>query len=425
VYNLTNSTPSTRYFHTDHLGSVDTITNETGAVAQRLSYDAFGKRRNANGTDAASITAQTTRGFTRHEHDDEVGLVNMNAREYDPLLGRFATPDTLVQFTHHSQSYNRYGYVHNNPLSFTDPTGRGLGKWLKKTVKKYGRTIVAAVAAYYSFNYVSNWMQAGVSTTGASTSFTSAGTFIGTDTAGGFFATSLTTAGGAVAGGSFGAVYGGISSGNLSGAIQGARGGAISGGLFTGANLLSSDWNAFGLMAARSTAAGLTADIRGGSFSDAFRMSFGIEGLSWAALTMREAMWQQSCQGGSNDNCTGQSTGFRGIGGKLGGARCIEGGMCPSSLLGGVQREQGSFFGTDYLPGSFRDRLVEAFAGPHDFLNSFMYNSSGNLNSTYAGGIGGLFGEAASWLNVAPASVFVTGSVLQPLIPFAYAIEQR
>jgi RHS repeat-associated protein len=211
-----------RYFHTDHLGSVDTITNETGAVVQRLSYDAFGKRRNANGTDAATITAQTTRGFTRHEHDDEVGLVNMNAREYDPLLGRFATPDTIVQFAHHSQSYNRYSYVHNNPLSFTDPTGRGLGKWLKKTVKKYGKTIVAAVAAYYGYTGISDWLTAGTGTAGftaQSKLMLDANTILVENT--------LNWAGSAVAGGAAGGVFGGISDGTLRGAAQGTAYGGI------------------------------------------------------------------------------------------------------------------------------------------------------------------------------------------------------
>ena len=128
-----------RYFHTDHLGSVDTITNETGGVVQRLSYDAWGKRRNTNGTDATSITAQTTRGFTRHEHDDEVGLVNMNAREFDPLLGRFITPDTIIQCPYSSQGMNRYTYVNNNPLSFTDPSGHSLRKKLKRAVQKIAK----------------------------------------------------------------------------------------------------------------------------------------------------------------------------------------------------------------------------------------------------------------------------------------------
>jgi RHS repeat-associated protein len=135
---LSNGTSNTRYFQTDHLGSVEVITNESGGVVQRLSYDAWGKRRNPNGTDAISITAQTTRGFTRHEHDDEAGLVNMNAREYDPLLGRFITPDTIIPSATNSQAYNRYSYVINNPLSLTDPTGHS---WLSRAVRSVTRSV--------------------------------------------------------------------------------------------------------------------------------------------------------------------------------------------------------------------------------------------------------------------------------------------
>ena len=83
-----------RYFHHDHLGSVAVLTNETGAVVERLSYDAWGKRRQPNGADdpAGSLTSQTTRGFTGHEQLDDVDLIHMNGRVYDPLLGRFGTP---------------------------------------------------------------------------------------------------------------------------------------------------------------------------------------------------------------------------------------------------------------------------------------------------------------------------------------------
>jgi RHS repeat-associated protein len=55
--------------------------------------------------------------------DDESGLINMNAREYDPVIGRFLTPDPFVQSPSNSQSYNRYSYVWNNPLASTDPSG--------------------------------------------------------------------------------------------------------------------------------------------------------------------------------------------------------------------------------------------------------------------------------------------------------------
>jgi RHS repeat-associated protein len=115
----------TRYFHKDHLGSISTITDETGAVVERLSYDAWGKRRNIDGTDdpAGIITSQTTRGFTGHEQLAEVGLVHMNGRVYDPLIGRFGSADPMTEAPYSTQGWNRYAYVGNSPLNFNDPTG--------------------------------------------------------------------------------------------------------------------------------------------------------------------------------------------------------------------------------------------------------------------------------------------------------------
>jgi uncharacterized protein RhaS with RHS repeats len=66
VNQTASATLSTRYFHTDHLGSVSVLTDENGNVVERLSFDAWGKRRFANGADdpSGSITSQSTRGFT-------------------------------------------------------------------------------------------------------------------------------------------------------------------------------------------------------------------------------------------------------------------------------------------------------------------------------------------------------------------------
>ncbi len=126
-------TNKTRYLHKDHLGSVESITDEQGVVTEHLSYDAHGKRRQSDwaaGTPA--IPNETPRGFTGHEHLDGVGLIHMNGRVYDPTLGRFLSADPHVQAPSDTQSFNRYTYVKNNPLSYTDPSGFFFKKLFKK-----------------------------------------------------------------------------------------------------------------------------------------------------------------------------------------------------------------------------------------------------------------------------------------------------
>lgn len=113
----------------DHLGSVDTIVDSDigdgllNSVIERLSFAPFGERRldGRAGTTLSPITDD--RGFTDHEHMDEVGLIHMNGRVYDPAIGRFVSPDPFIQDPGRSQSYNRYSYVWNNPLALVDPSG--------------------------------------------------------------------------------------------------------------------------------------------------------------------------------------------------------------------------------------------------------------------------------------------------------------
>ena len=142
------------YLHRDHLGSVDTITDAAGAVIQRMSFDAWGKRREtgwlpigANGI-VAFDTKTTTRGFTGHEMIDSVGLVHMNGRIYDPEIGRFLSADPHVQAPDNLQSWNRYSYVINNPLSLTDPSGfffsglfRAIGNFLSSAFRAIGNVV--------------------------------------------------------------------------------------------------------------------------------------------------------------------------------------------------------------------------------------------------------------------------------------------
>jgi RHS repeat-associated protein len=121
---------TTEYFVLDHLQSVSVVTDgATGSVTDRESFDAWGKQRNASGTDDPTCStgpaSPNKRRFTSQEHIDEMCLINLNARVYDPVIGRFMTADSMVPDPTDGQSYNRYTYTYtdNRPLSFTDPTG--------------------------------------------------------------------------------------------------------------------------------------------------------------------------------------------------------------------------------------------------------------------------------------------------------------
>jgi len=115
------------YICRDYPGSITHITNSSGSVVQELSYDAWGQLRNpANQTVYAPDAAPELflgRGYTGHEHLAMFGLVNMNARLYDPALGRFLSPDPYVQSPLFSQNFNRFSYGMNNPLCYIDRNG--------------------------------------------------------------------------------------------------------------------------------------------------------------------------------------------------------------------------------------------------------------------------------------------------------------
>ena len=112
------------YLHRDHLGSVTALTEQlSGNVIERYSYDAWGLRRNPATWAAATISAYEPRGYTGHEHLDDIGIIHMNGRVYEPRLGRMLSPDPVTQAPENGQNYNRYTYANNNPLGYTDPSG--------------------------------------------------------------------------------------------------------------------------------------------------------------------------------------------------------------------------------------------------------------------------------------------------------------
>ncbi|WP_340199531.1 FG-GAP-like repeat-containing protein [Ascidiimonas sp. W6] len=118
------------YLHRDYLGSILAITDSSGTLREQRQFGAWGTAdqfvNNNNNTQFGYESSLINRGFTGHEHFFGVNLIHMNGRMYDAVLGRFLSPDNYVQDPYNTQSFNRYGYVWNNPLSYNDPSGEFL-----------------------------------------------------------------------------------------------------------------------------------------------------------------------------------------------------------------------------------------------------------------------------------------------------------
>jgi RHS repeat-associated protein len=125
----------TAYVHRDALGSVDTVTNEGKEIVQQQRFTPFGEDIAVIGS-KKEYSKNDLRGFTSHENVGDTGLINMNARLYDPVIGRFIQADTVIPDPSKAMSYNRYVYVYNNPMKYVDPDGHnplfliGLGLFL-------------------------------------------------------------------------------------------------------------------------------------------------------------------------------------------------------------------------------------------------------------------------------------------------------
>ncbi len=126
-----NGQESLFYGHTDHLGSLTVLTDQSGNITERYAYDPWGNRRDpyywANPDTRGDL--KLNRGFTGHEHIDQFGIINMNGRVYDPLTSQFLSPDPYVQAPGNWLNYNRYGYCLNNPMMYTDPDGE-IFEWI-------------------------------------------------------------------------------------------------------------------------------------------------------------------------------------------------------------------------------------------------------------------------------------------------------
>lgn len=110
------------YYHTDHLGSVNVLSDSTGVSRSLTEYDPYGKISRFERFGGTFKTGWEA--FNGKRLDDESGLLFYGGRYYDPKLGRFITADTIVQSPKgNPQTLNRYTYCNNNPTSLIDPDG--------------------------------------------------------------------------------------------------------------------------------------------------------------------------------------------------------------------------------------------------------------------------------------------------------------
>lgn len=148
--------------HPDHLGSAPLLTDASG-VFERTTFTPFGEIDTRTGSRGAGLP---THAYTDHEYDPESGLYYMRARYYDPVVGRFLSPDPALNDG--GESFNRianfpahlnaYSYVNNRPTVAVDPTGRApafvvLGiVWIYQNVGyiAVGTTVAGGGLAYAS-----------------------------------------------------------------------------------------------------------------------------------------------------------------------------------------------------------------------------------------------------------------------------------
>jgi RHS repeat-associated protein len=246
------ATTAGSFFILDHLGSVAVVTDASGNVTQRLYYDAWGKERNANGTDivCGSMVRTTSRGFTNQEQIPGACLVNLNARLYDPTIGKFLSADPIVGDPGIPNAFNRYAYVLNNPLSFTDPSGLCFLGCFWNSKEFRGIFAIAVAVVFQRYEWLPKIGQA----------------------------LGFTTSSAALAATVNGAILGGIAGGISGGTLKSVGLGVLQGGLFAQAGNFLEGADGLTILGSHDAAAfvahglvgGITSVAGGGNFGSGF-----------------------------------------------------------------------------------------------------------------------------------------------------------
>jgi RHS repeat-associated protein len=129
----------TRFYHSDHIGSVRRLTNEAGQVTDGYTYSAFGERIAHTGTDPQPYA------FTGEPYDANLGFEYNRARWMDPRVGRFLGMDPLAADRFDPPTLHRYLYVRDDPVNLLDPSGLREGGLVSLTMALSFMMTLAAI----------------------------------------------------------------------------------------------------------------------------------------------------------------------------------------------------------------------------------------------------------------------------------------
>jgi RHS repeat-associated protein len=175
------------FLHADQLGSTMLVTGANATVIQRVAYRPYG----ATVAPSSGPAATPRFGFTGQRFEVGIGIYDYKARFYDPTLGRFLQPDSIVPDPDDPQSLNRYAYVLNSPLNRVDPSGNAPMVIIGGLVVGGGGVINVVIDAFDGgeFTPVKSFTVGAASTlAGIVTGFATANPFAG-GAAGGFVGT--------------------------------------------------------------------------------------------------------------------------------------------------------------------------------------------------------------------------------------------
>ncbi len=141
---LKNSDSEKRYYyHANHLGSINVITDDDGEVTSRRDYRPYGEPFEWSGANAGPRELLQT--YQGQQFDDQTGLYNFKARYYDSEIGRFLSADTVVADSSDPRTLNRYAFAGGNPIQFVDPSGNSFWSSVGDFFGSVGDAINSAV----------------------------------------------------------------------------------------------------------------------------------------------------------------------------------------------------------------------------------------------------------------------------------------